>query len=82
MKYTKTQREKIKSAFTAKDRAKLKQHFKNGVERQYVNGLRRTSPERAREIASVVGRQSIIRVLLPELFELNAFHDQRISKKA
>ena len=69
MKYTKAQREKIKSAFTVKDRAKLKQHFKNGVERQYVNGLRRTSPERAKEIASVVGRKGIIKVLLPEIFE-------------
>lgn len=72
MNYTKEQKKVIKKSFTASDRAKLKEYFSKkskGADRLYVNGLRRVSPERAKEIASVIGRKSIIKVLLPELFE-------------
>ena len=72
MKYTDEQRAKIKAAFTAKDREKLKKHFANGVDRQYVNGLRRVSADRAKEIAKVIGRKSIIKILLPDIFERTA----------
>lgn len=67
MEYTKEQKEQIKKSFTASDRAKLKKHFTNGADRQYVNGLRRVSPQRAEEIAKVIGRKSIIKVLLPDV---------------
>lgn len=72
MKYTKEQREQIKQAFTASDRRKLKKHFNNGADRQYVNGLRRVSPQRAKEIAAVIGRKSIIKILLPDVFSKDA----------
>ena len=71
MEYTHEQKLRIKRAFTASDRQKLKRYFDKkakGVDRQYVNGLRRVSPQRAREIATVIGRKSIIKVLLPDVF--------------
>ena len=74
MKYTKEQRDRIKAAFTPADREKLKKYFMKkakGADRQYVNGLRRTSPERAKEIAAVIGRNSIIKVLLPNIFGMD-----------
>ncbi len=65
MKYTIEQRELIKKSFTAKDREKMNASFTDA--RQIYNGHRRVSPLRARKISEVIGKKSIIKILIPEI---------------